>query len=80
MARVLAAVPRHGLEAVVVAAELVLEQGALSAEHIENVLSRLNHPVVHNVTLHNGPVLGHAPLADMDRYDRLRVQEAHHAC
>lgn len=41
MAKVLAAVPKHGLEAVLVAAELVLESGAASAEHIENVLNRL---------------------------------------
>jgi len=79
MARILAAVPRHGLEAVLVAAELVLEQGALSAEHIDNVLSRLNHPVGHNVTLHNVPMLRQAPLAEPERYDRLRAKEASHA-
>ena len=41
MAEVLAAVPNHGLEAVLVAAELVLESGKPSAEHVLNVLSRL---------------------------------------
>ena len=45
MARVLASVPQHGLEAVLVAIELVLESGVLSAEHVENVLLRIRHPV-----------------------------------
>ena len=42
MARVLAAIPTHGLENVLVAAELVLESGVHSAEHVLNVLGRLN--------------------------------------
>jgi hypothetical protein len=42
MARVLAAVPTAGLDAVLVAVALVVESGALSAEHVENVLARLN--------------------------------------
>ena len=41
MAKVLCAVPKSGLEAVLVAVELVLESGNPSAEHIENVLNRL---------------------------------------
>lgn len=36
MAQVLAAVPTSGLEAVLVAVELVLESGAVSAEHVLN--------------------------------------------
>jgi hypothetical protein len=36
MARVLASIPQHGLEAVRVAIERVLESGVLSAEHVEN--------------------------------------------
>jgi hypothetical protein len=35
MARVLAVVPMHRLEAVLVAVELVLESGNFSVEHIE---------------------------------------------
>ena len=42
MAQVLAAVPTAGLVAVLVAAELVLESGAVSAEHVLNVIGRLN--------------------------------------
>ena len=50
MAEVLAAVPLAGLEAVLVAVELVLEgaapSGSISAEHVRNVLARLTTPAV----------------------------------
>ena len=42
MAQVLAAVPIHGLEAVLVAVELALDAGRPSAEHMLNLLPRLN--------------------------------------
>ena len=71
MAQVLAAVPVAGLDAVLVAVELVIESGALSAEHVLNVLARLNAsplpPCVETSLL-----LREAPLADTSRYDRLR--------
>ena len=41
MAQVLGAVPVAGLEAVLVAVNLVIESGVLSAEHVLNVLARL---------------------------------------
>jgi len=44
MAQVLSCVMSHGLEAVLVAVELVIDSGALSTEHIQNVLARLNDP------------------------------------
>ena len=48
MAQVLAVVPQAGLEAVLVAIELVLEgrapSGSISVEHVRNVLARLNNP------------------------------------
>ena len=71
MAQVLAAVPTAGLDAVVVAVELVIESGVLSAEHILNVLARLNaRPTPENVetTLQ----LKEAPQANTRRYDSLR--------
>jgi hypothetical protein len=48
MAQVLAAVPVHGLDAVLVAAELTLEAQRPSAEHVLNVLARLKEgmPIV----------------------------------
>ena len=71
MAQVLAAVPTAGLEAVLVAVDLVVECGALSAEHVLNVVARLNAaPVPDSVatTLQ----LTQAPLANTSRYDSLR--------
>lgn len=71
MAQVLAAVPTAGLDAVLVAAELVLETGAVSAEHVLNVLGRLNAsppPEQVDTVLR----LNEAPRADTDRYDSLR--------
>lgn len=76
MAQVLAAVPRFGLEAVLVAVELALESGRPSAEQVLNLLARL----------HEGPppervetalTVETAPLADAGRYDRLRVEIGH---
>lgn len=71
MAQVLAAVPTAGLEAVVVAVGLVIESGALSAEHVLNVLARLNaspRPECVETSLQ----LKEAPLANTGRYDSLR--------
>ncbi len=71
MAQVLAAVPTAGLDAVLVAVELVIESGALSAEHVLNVLARLNAtptPQSVETTLQ----LKEVPLANTSRYDSLR--------
>ena len=71
MAQVLAAVPTAGLEAVLVAVELVIESGMLSAEHVLNVLARLNAsptPACVETSLQ----LNEAPLANTSRYDSLR--------
>ena len=79
MAQVLAVVPTAGLEAVLVAVDLVVESGALSAEHVLNVVARLNAaPVPDSVatTLQ----LTQAPLANTSRYDSLRGEaEVNHA-
>ncbi|MDR0777417.1 MAG: IS21 family transposase [Azonexus sp.] len=86
MAQVLAIVPTVGLEAVLVAVELALENappsGRVSAEHVLNVLARLEStpmpPTVETVLQVVQP-----PRADVARYDRLRAiegqQEASHA-
>ena len=77
MAKVLAAVPAFGLEAVLVAVELVIESGTLSAEHVLNVLARLREaPRVGAVetTLR----LTEEPTADPRRYDRLHGEEVSH--
>jgi len=81
MAQVLNCVSGHGLEAVLVAVELVIESGVLSTEHVLNVLARLNAaPVPESVesSLH----LNELPMADTGRYDSLRgdaVGEVNHA-
>lgn len=74
MAQVLSAVPRFGLEAVLVAVELVLESGRPSAEHVLNVLTRLKEgpppeSVETNLTVKT------APAADTQRYDSLRTPQ-----
>ena len=77
MAKVLSLVPTHGLEAVLVAVELVLESGVPSAEHVSNVLARLkqtDRPALIETTLK----LNEEPQADTARYDRLNKQEVPH--
>jgi transposase len=77
MAKVLAAVPAFGLEAVLVAVDIVLAAGALSADHVMNVLTRLRQtPQLETVqtTLR----LREDPLADTQRYDQLHGQEIGH--
>ena len=81
MAQVLNCVLSHGLEAVLVAVELVIESGVLSTEHVLNVLARLNAtPVPESVesSLH----LREVPVANTGRYDSLRgdaLVELNHA-
>ncbi len=81
MAQVLAAVPTAGLEAVLVAVSLVLETGAVSAEHVLNVLARLNAaPPPEQVE--TALQVSEPPRADTGRYDSLRgplETEGHHA-
>lgn len=77
MAKVLAAVPVHGLEAVLVAVELVLESGAPSVEHVLNVLARLN-PSTPPGKVDTKLTLAEEPLADTARYDSLNAREVSH--
>lgn len=79
MTSVLASVPQHGLEAVLLAVERVLESGVLSVEHVENILFRLKHPVRFDIPVQTALTVSETPLADPQRYDTLRVLEADHA-
>lgn len=72
MVQVLACVPTFGLDAVQVAAELVLESGPPSLEHVRNVLSRLNEPAP-VATIETALTLREEPRADAGRYDRLQT-------
>jgi transposase len=75
MAQVLAAVPIAGLESVLVAVELVLETGAVSAEHVLNVLARLcSEPAP--APIDTALELAEPPRADTGRYDSLRLVDS----
>jgi hypothetical protein len=71
MAQVLNCVSSHGLEAVLVAVELVIESGALSCEHVLNVLARLN-AVPTPESVESTLQLKEVPVANTGRYDSLR--------
>ena len=82
MAQVLAAVPIHGLEAVLVAVELALEAGKPSGEHVLNVLARLkantaptnlHDALAGQLASHAALLLREEPLANVGRYDGLRA-------
>ena len=64
MAQVLNCVSSHGLEAVLVAMELVIESGTLSTEHVLNVLARLN-AVAPPPNVQSALELEDAPLANL---------------
>lgn len=82
MAQVLSAVPLHGLEAVLVAVDLALQSGRVSAEHVLNVLSRLKEQNSSIESAQTGMMLIEPPQANVSRYDGLRTalheQEANH--
>jgi len=74
MCRVLSAVPRYGLEAVLVAVELALESGhgRVSAEHVINVLSRLGDQALPDgLEVTQRPRVQIEPQANVERYDAL---------
>ena len=80
MAQVLSAVTAHGLEAVLVAVELALQSGRVSAEHVLNVLSRLKEPELRVEPATTSVDLKTPSQADLKRYDRLRQpKEVRHA-
>lgn len=72
MAEVLAAIPVHGLEAVLVSAELALESGRPSGEHVLNVLSRLKASGAAALKVDTPLALAEEPAANVERYDHLR--------
>jgi hypothetical protein len=77
MAKVLAAVPDHGLETVLLAVKQVLDSGVISIEQVLNVLSRLNEPPV-PAQVETSLKLIEEPLADTARYDSLSDKEVEH--
>ena len=69
---------KAGLEAVLVAVELVLESGVVSVEHVLNVIGRLKQDAPPEAVQTHLEVK-EAPIADTGRYDRLRSPEIGHA-
>ncbi len=79
MAQVLSAVTLHGVSDVLVAVELALQSGRVSAEHVLNVLARLKEPRLDTAEVQTGLVLAEPPQANVSRYDSLRTnKEAGH--
>ncbi len=79
MSQVLSAVNLHGLEAVLVATELALQTGRVSAEHVLNVIARHKEPRPARVEISTPLQLNTPALANLERYDALRnEQEARH--
>ena len=78
MAKVLAAVPTHGLEVVLLVAKQLLDSGVTSPEQVLNVLSRLSGPPTPEPVV-TDLKLTEEPLADTARYDSLNETEASHA-
>lgn len=74
MADVLACVPSHGLDTVIVAVELALEGKNPSREHVFNLLGRLQEPPTPDAVIApQALALKEEPQADVGRYDTLRV-------
>ena len=76
MADVLAGVLTYGLEAVLVAAELLLESGNPSQEHVKNVLARLAEPPP-PANLETAHTVTEAPVANAGRYNHLLAEVDH---
>lgn len=74
MADILGRVPKHGLDAVIVAVELALEGKNPSREHVFNLLARLQEqPALEAIATPQALSLKEEPQADVERYDTLRV-------
>jgi len=78
MTQVLAAVPEHGLDAVLLAVQAALDSGRPSVDHVLNVLSRLKGPVANHTVAPTKLQLVEEPAADVDRYESLRANPPEH--
>ena len=76
MAQVLSAIPKFGLDEVLVAVDLVLESGVASVEHITNVLARLR-PTSEPPRVETHLKIQEEPVSDTGRYDQLHQETIH---
>lgn len=75
MAKVLTGVTLHGLEPVLVAVELALQAGRVSADHVLNILSRLQENKAEVAELSAPFELNEPAKANVQRYDALRLNK-----
>lgn len=78
MVQVLAAIPLHGLDAIVVVAAAAVEAGPVSGEHMLNLLARLTQPPIPLPCIPAPLTLTEEPRADVARYDQLLQPEITH--
>ena len=76
--RSLAAIPLHGLDAIVVVAAAAIEAGPVSGEHMLNLLARLTQPPIPLPYIPAPLTLIEEPRADVARYDQLLQPEITH--
>lgn len=81
--QILQAIQTDGLEAVIVACELALDEKVISADYILNVISRLRPTPSVAIVTPEQLQLTHEPVANCERYDHLLPsisgKEVHHA-
>ena len=73
MVQVLITIPQHGLYHVTEAVRSALDAGHTSGEHVLNLISRLNAPEPELLDATAGPSLREAPVANVARYDAMRL-------
>ena len=73
MVQVLNTIPVHGLYHVTEAVRAALEAGHTSGEHVLNLISRLRSPQPVSLDAGVGPPLCEVPVANVARYDALRI-------
>jgi len=73
MVQVLNTIPVHGLYHVTEAVRAALEAGYASGEHVLNTISRSRSPLPETLDAAAGPSLREAPVANVARYDALRL-------
>ena len=77
MAQVLAAIPVHGIDAILPATQAALAMGKPSGEHVQYLIAQLKDKALPRPErAETSLVLNEEPRADVDRYDRLRHETA----
>lgn len=77
MAQLLAAVPVHGIDAILAATQAALAMGKPSGEHVQYLIAQLKDKALPRPErAETSLVLNEEPRADVDRYDRLRHETA----